>query len=180
MAREVSLTDKPDLSKRLREVHGLHEFAELFGFDWTDESDWGWHDVACAMADAVDVATAGNRSCASCPEMDNPDSYIVHLQSALKWHDEHVPRPTNPRNTCVVLKGERPPEEVLFVREDGEVTHYLPERVCKVVIRKRRNTRPWIHHYSCGYDFYQYPDCPMPVQRYCPNCGGRIVKEEAE
>ena len=48
-----------DLSKRLREVYGLHAFAELFGFDWHDESDWSWHDVACAMADAVDVATVG-------------------------------------------------------------------------------------------------------------------------
>ena len=66
-------------------------------------------------------------SCASCPEMDNPDSYISHLQSALKWHDEHVPRPTNPRNTCVVLQGEKPPEEVMFVREGGGVTHYLPD-----------------------------------------------------
>lgn len=47
-----------ELSKRLREVHGLHAFAELFGFDWTDESDWTWHDVACVMADAVDAATA--------------------------------------------------------------------------------------------------------------------------
>lgn len=122
-------------------------------------------------------ATAG-RSCASCPEMDNPDSYISHLQSALKWHDEHVPRPTNPRNTCVVLEGENQPEEVMFVREDGGVTHYMPERTCKVVIEKRRNPHPWIHHYSCGYDFCQWPDCPIPVQRHCPNCGGRIEVSE--
>ena len=72
------------------------------------------------------MAMLVGRSCESCPEMDNPDSYIRHLQSALKWHDEHVPRPTNPRNTCVVLQGEKPPEEVLFVGPDG-VTHYLPE-----------------------------------------------------
>lgn len=51
-----------DLSKRLREVHGLHAFAELFGFDWEDESDWDWHDVACAMADEVD-ATMGAGTC---------------------------------------------------------------------------------------------------------------------
>ena len=121
----------------------------------------------------------GNRSCASCPETDNPDSYISHLQSALRWHDEHVPRQTNPSATCVVLQGEKPPEEVLFVGPDG-VTHYLPERTCKVVIEKRRNPHPWIHRYSCGYDFYQWPDCPMPVQRHCPNCGRRIVKEEDE
>ena len=34
--------------------------------------------------------------------------------------------PTNPRNTCVVLQGEKPPEEVLFVCED-KVIHYVPE-----------------------------------------------------
>ena len=66
------------------------------------------------------------RSCSSCPEMGNPNSYISHLHAALEWHDEHVPRPTDPRNTCVVLEGKKPPEEVLFVGPDG-VTHYLPE-----------------------------------------------------
>ena len=52
-----------DLSKRLREVTGLHTFAELFGFSWEDGSDWNWHDVACAMADAVDAATVGAGTC---------------------------------------------------------------------------------------------------------------------
>ena len=118
------------------------------------------------------------RSCASCPEMDNPDSYIVHLQSALKWHDEHVPRPTNPRNTCVVLKGERPPEEVLFVREDGEVMHYLPEGTCE-------NEWAEFGKFKCSKCGLQVDSMstnttvPMPI-RHCPNCGGRIVKEEAE
>lgn len=56
------MTDKTPterLSDRLREVHGLHAFAELFGFCWEGGSDWTWHDVACAMADAVDAATVG-------------------------------------------------------------------------------------------------------------------------
>lgn len=80
------------------------------------------------------IAATVGRSCESCPEMDNPDSYISHLQSALKWHDEHVPRPTNPRNTCVVLEGEKPPEEVMFVRDEGGVTHYLPEWTCHMEV----------------------------------------------
>lgn len=69
----------------------------------------------------------GKRSCASCPEMDNPDSYISHLNAALRWYDEQVLRPMNPNATCVVLQGKKPPEEVLFVRDEGGVTHYLPE-----------------------------------------------------
>lgn len=59
----ATVGNRTDLSKRLREVNGLHAFAELFGFDWTDESDWTWHDVACAMADAVDAATVGVGTC---------------------------------------------------------------------------------------------------------------------
>jgi hypothetical protein len=93
----------------------------------TSFSTCQWNLTPKQVLTAPIAATVG-RSCASCPEMDNPDSYINHLQSALKWHDEHVPRPTNPRNTCVVLQGEKPPEEVMFVREGGGVTHYQPER----------------------------------------------------
>lgn len=79
------------------------------------------------------ISTMIGRSCPACPEIDNPDSYISHLQSALKWHDEHVPRPTNPRNTCAVLNGQNPPDEVLFIHDDGGVMHYLPDNAgtCK-------------------------------------------------
>lgn len=54
---------RTNLSKRLRKVNGMHAFAELFGFSWEDGSDWTWHDVACAMADAVDAQTAGTGTC---------------------------------------------------------------------------------------------------------------------
>lgn len=113
------------------------------------------------------------RSCASCPEMDNPDSYINHIQSALKWHDDHVPRPTNPRSTCVVLMGQKPPEEVLFVHDDGGVTRYLPEDAgtCK-------NTQD-------DFDF-MCSECGKCVDngrvlgfKFCPQCG-RKIKEEAK
>jgi hypothetical protein len=104
--------------------------------------------------------------------MDNPDSYISHLQSALKWHDEHVPRPTSPRNTCVVLEGEKPPEEVLFVGPD-DVTHYLPEGAWTC-----ENTQD-------DFDF-MCSECGKCVDngrvlgfKFCPECG-RKIKEEAE
>ena len=51
---------------------------------------------------------------------------------------------------------------------------------CKLVIEKLPRHGPWIYHYSCGYDCWQPADCPMPVLKHCPNCGKRIVKEEAE
>lgn len=161
----ATMGNRTDLARRLREVTGLHAFAELFGFDWADDSDWTWHDVARAMADAIDAATVG-RSCASCSEMDNPDSYISHLQSALRWHDEHVPRPTNPLASCVVLQGNKPPEEVLFVAEGGGVTHYLPEDAgtcewCKDGKTFDRQTVMMTNH---GWEKI----------RHCPNCGRRL------
>lgn len=130
-------------------------------------------------------ATVGNRSCASCPEMDNPDSYISHLQSALKWHDEHVPRPTNPRNTCAVLQGENQPEEVLFVGPDG-VTHYQPENVtvgvgtCHNVGDKRDFCCS-----ECGVRMFIESDDTYTMiasdertiikrPNFCPNCGKRV------
>lgn len=55
-----------ELLDGLRNVGNLHEFAELFGFNWHDESDWTWHDVAVKMADWLEqaiVATLGNEAC---------------------------------------------------------------------------------------------------------------------
>ena len=47
-----------ELLDGLRNVGNLHEFAELFGFNWHDESDWTWHDVAVKMADELEQAIA--------------------------------------------------------------------------------------------------------------------------
>lgn len=46
------------VSEKLRLVQGLHSHAEIFGFKWDDDSDWTWHDVACKIADEVDVENA--------------------------------------------------------------------------------------------------------------------------
>ena len=47
-----------ELLDGLRSVGNLHEFAELFGFNWEDDSDWTWHDVAVKMADELEQAIA--------------------------------------------------------------------------------------------------------------------------
>lgn len=47
-----------ELLDGLRNVGNLHEFAELFGFNWHDDSDWTWHDVAVKMADDLEQAIA--------------------------------------------------------------------------------------------------------------------------
>ncbi len=48
-------SENADLIGGLRRVRNLHEFAELFGFDWEDGSDWTWHDVAAKMADTIEA-----------------------------------------------------------------------------------------------------------------------------
>lgn len=137
------------------------------------------------------IAATEGRSCASCPEMDNPDSYINHIQSALKWHDEHVPRPTNPRNTCVVLMGQKPPEEVLFVHNDGGVTHYLPEDAgtCKNIGHDTfvcSECGAHVHITNVGRSYLDengkrwYSTSNEHKFRHCPNCGKQIVEEKAE
>lgn len=56
----MTMTDNrtTELLDGLRNVGNLHEFAELFGFDWHDDSDWTWHDVAVKMADELEQAIA--------------------------------------------------------------------------------------------------------------------------
>ena len=46
--------ERKQVAARLREDVGLHTFAEIFGFSWTDESDWYWRDVAAKVADLIE------------------------------------------------------------------------------------------------------------------------------
>lgn len=46
------------VSEKLRLVQGLYSHAEMFGFNWDDDSDWTWHDVACKIADEIDAENA--------------------------------------------------------------------------------------------------------------------------
>ena len=74
------------LADELREVTGLHSFAELFGFSWNDGSDWTWHDVACTMADRIESV---DKSCAACPQMGDPESFISELSRRLDWYEKN-------------------------------------------------------------------------------------------
>lgn len=155
-----------DLSKQLRKVYGLHAFAELFGFDWKDDSDWTWHDVACAMADAIDAATVGIKlSCASCPEMDNPDSYIIHLQRALDYADKAA---TVGAGTC---------KNIAELNEEGMAGYFFVCSECGLAV-----------HVDNCINETNYPekrqDGSIDLQTFnsngryeferCPRCGRRI------
>ena len=55
----INITDaeRRDVAARLRKAIGLHEFAEVLGFSWTDESDWVWNDVSNLVADLIEPPT---------------------------------------------------------------------------------------------------------------------------
>ena len=42
------------MAARLRKAIGLTEFAEVLGFNWTDDSDWVWNDVSNLVADLIE------------------------------------------------------------------------------------------------------------------------------
>ena len=52
----INITDagRRDVAARLRKAIGIHEFAEVLGFSWTDESDWVWNDVSNLVADLIE------------------------------------------------------------------------------------------------------------------------------
>ena len=47
-------TERREVAARLRKAIGLTEFAEVLGFNWTDDSDWGWKDVSNLVADLIE------------------------------------------------------------------------------------------------------------------------------
>lgn len=46
--------ERRKVARRLRKAIGLTEFAEVLGFDWTDDSDWVWNDVSNLVADLIE------------------------------------------------------------------------------------------------------------------------------
>ena len=47
-------TERREVAARLRKAIGLTEFAEVLGFNWTDDSDWVWNDVSNLVADLIE------------------------------------------------------------------------------------------------------------------------------
>ena len=46
--------ERREVARRLRKAIGLTEFAEVLGFNWTDDSDWSWKDVSSLVADLIE------------------------------------------------------------------------------------------------------------------------------
>lgn len=52
----ISDVERREVARRLRKAIGLTEFAEVLGFNWTDDSDWVWNDVSNLVADLIEPA----------------------------------------------------------------------------------------------------------------------------
>ena len=52
----ISDEERREVAARLRKAIGLTEFAEVLGFNWTDDSDWVWKDVSNLVADLIEPA----------------------------------------------------------------------------------------------------------------------------
>ena len=50
----ISDAERREVAARLRKAIGLTEFAEVLGFNWTDDSDWVWKDVSNLVADLIE------------------------------------------------------------------------------------------------------------------------------
>ena len=80
----ISTDERREVARRLRKAIGLTEFAEVLGFNWTDDSDWVWNDVSKLVADLIE------------PDIypDNPDktrqglSETCDLDALLELADE--------------------------------------------------------------------------------------------
>ena len=46
--------ERREVAARLRKAIGLTEFAEVLGFNWTDDGDWVWNDVSNLVADLIE------------------------------------------------------------------------------------------------------------------------------
>ena len=56
-SKQPSMTgnkERHEVAQRLRKAIGLTEFAEVLGFNWTDDSDWVWKDVSNLVADLIE------------------------------------------------------------------------------------------------------------------------------
>ena len=53
-ATTISDTERREVAARLRKAIRLTEFAEVLGFNWTDDSNWAWKDVSNLVADLIE------------------------------------------------------------------------------------------------------------------------------
>ena len=86
------------------------------------------------------------------------------------------------RGTVAILQGGRKPEEVMFVHDDGGVTHYLPEDAWTCHMEVKDNLAEsegmgdvWLECDRCHWQMML--ESTTPRFKYCPNCGRRIKED---
>ena len=101
----ITNEERREVAAMLREDIGLRTFAEIFGFSWTDESDWYWRDVTAKVADyvepepertcRVELIDTGNEASyehyeyiAHCHSCHHEFGYVLYNEDGDTWQDE--------------------------------------------------------------------------------------------
>lgn len=73
-------TERREVARRLRKASGLTEFAEVLGFNWNDDSDWAWKDVADLVADLIEPSCDRDALLALAGELKDSVKYLNDWQ----------------------------------------------------------------------------------------------------
>ena len=73
----VTDTKRREVAARLRKAIGLTEFAEVLGFNWTDDRDWVWKDVSNLVADLIEPSCDRDALLALADELDSSASMLL-------------------------------------------------------------------------------------------------------
>lgn len=87
----VTDDERREVARRLRKTIGLTEFAEALGFNWTDDSDWGWKDVSNLVADLIEPSCDREALLALADEIeDNDVTYCVSTQYVFDSYADRI------------------------------------------------------------------------------------------
>ena len=152
-----------ELLDGLRSVGNLHEFAELFGFNWEDDSDWTWHDVAVKMADELEQAIAAtlgsDASAVRLAERLRSIAYEMRSVGASSMTPHEL-------LACYANDVDKVADSLMFAATLG---NSRAERICK---QSRLFNLVWS---ECSSKSYEWHGNELP--NYCPNCGAKVVDE---
>ena len=88
----VSDEERREVAARLRKAIGLTEFAEALGFNWTDDSDWGWKDVSSLVADLIEPSCDREALLALADEMEESGNLPVKHPGVRVLHNDDFSR----------------------------------------------------------------------------------------
>lgn len=161
-----------ELLEGLRNVGNLHEFAELFGFNWNDDSDWTWHDVAVKMADDFEQAIAATLGSGTCEERGTLTA--DDIRDLIERHsDESGGNGRDFHNGAYVAIADELNTRAERTCHDANIGGLF---VCSECGANMRDTYVG-RSYTDDWGKRWYGTSNDHAFNYCPNCGCKVVDE---